>query len=53
VFTPDGRSLVSGSLDKTLKCWDVSGLTTGFSAKSPGSRSPSPPSMDFIGHKVF
>ncbi len=25
-FTPDGRGLVSGSLDKTLKYWDVSGL---------------------------
>lgn len=53
VFTPDGRSLVSGSLDKTLKCWDVSGLMTGVSGKTPGDRSPSPPSIDFIGHKVF
>jgi len=53
VFTPDGRSLVSGSLDKTLKCWDVSSLTTAFSAKSPGGRSPSPPSIDFIGHKDY
>ena len=52
VFTPDGRSLVSGSLDKTLKCWDVSGLTSAF-PKSPGSRSPPPPSIDFIGHKVI
>ena len=25
-FTPDGKGLVSGSLDKTLKFWDVSGL---------------------------
>jgi general transcriptional corepressor TUP1 len=53
VFTPDGRSLVSGSLDKTVKCWDVSHLVTGFPAKSPGGRSPSPPSIDFVGHKVI
>jgi general transcriptional corepressor TUP1 len=53
VFTPDGRSLVSGSLDKTLKCWDVSHLMTGFPAKSPGGHSPSPPSIDFVGHKVL
>jgi len=26
MFTPDGRGLVSGSLDKTLKYWDVSHL---------------------------
>ncbi len=25
-FTADGKGLVSGSLDKTLKYWDVSGL---------------------------
>lgn len=52
VFTTDGRSLVSGSLDKTLKCWDVSGLLAGFSTTSPGGPSPSPPSIDFVGHKV-
>jgi WD40 repeat protein len=23
VFTPDGKCLVSGSLDKTLKYWDI------------------------------
>jgi len=28
-FTPDGRGLVSGSWDKTLKCWDVSHLADG------------------------
>ena len=26
-FTPDGNGLVSGSWDKTLKLWDVSGLS--------------------------
>ena len=32
-FTPDGRGLVSGSRDKTLKYWDVSRL-----ANEPGVR---------------
>ena len=29
-FTPDGRGLVSGSSDKTLKYWDVSRLANGL-----------------------
>ena len=36
-FTPDGRGLVSGSADETLKYWDVSRL-----AKGPSSRQNSP-----------
>ena len=32
-FTPDGRRLMSGSKDKTLKYWDVSRLANG-----PGGR---------------
>ena len=36
-FTPDARGLVSGSLDKTLKYWDVSRLVNG-----PGGRQNSP-----------
>ena len=36
-FTPDGRGLVSGSWDKTLKCWDISRLADG-----PGDRLNSP-----------
>ena len=32
-FTPDGRGLVSGGCDKTLKYWDVPNLANG-----PGSR---------------
>ena len=26
-FTPDGKGIVSGSLDNTLNLWDVSGLS--------------------------
>jgi len=36
-FTPDGRGLVSGSSDNTLKYWDVSRL-----ANEPGGRQNSP-----------
>ena len=36
-FTPDGRGLVSGSWDKTLKYWDISRLADG-----PGGRQNSP-----------
>ena len=32
-FTPDGHGLVSGSVDETLKYWDVSRLANG-----PGGR---------------
>ena len=65
-FTPDARGLVSGSLDKTLKYWDVSRLAGG-----PGGRPTSPGAskrdstngekkvggnssciMNFAGHKV-
>lgn len=65
-FTPDARGLVSGSLDKTLKYWDVSRLAGG-----PGGRPNSPGgskrdslngekkvggnsacTMNFSGHKV-
>ena len=37
-FAPDGRGLVSGSLDKTLKYWDISCLADGPSGRpnSPG-----------------
>ena len=67
-FTPDARGLVSGSLDKTLKYWDVSRLANG-----PGGRPNSPGAskrdslkkdvstregnsactMNFTGHKVW
>lgn len=65
-FTPDARGLVSGSLDKTLKYWDVARLAGG-----PGGRPNSPGAskrdglngekkiggnsactMNFAGHKV-
>jgi len=64
-FTPDGRGLVSGSLDKTLKYWDVSRLANGPNSpgaserdylnrkKGVGTREGnSPCMMEFIGHKV-
>jgi glucose repression regulatory protein TUP1 len=53
VFTPDGRGLVSGSLDRTLRCWDVSSLMAGPPVKGPSDSSLSPPSVDFVGHKVL
>ena len=67
-FTPDGRGLVSGSWDKTVKYWDVSRLENGpsgrpnspeaskhdsLSEKDVGTREGnSPCTMNFIGHKV-
>ena len=62
-FTPDGRGLVSGSLDKTLKGWDVSAVVSGVKGRAEGkmgvggagpssSSSSSPCTMDFAGHKV-
>ena len=37
-FTPDGRGLVSGSSDKTLKYWDVSRLANALGGR-PNSQS--------------
>ena len=61
-FTPDGKGLVSGSLDKTLKFWDVSGLSVsdaerkgdpggGSSATGPSEKG-SPCTLNFTGHNV-
>ena len=43
-FTPDERGLVSGSLDKTLKLWDVSWLSVAGQTKCK---------MSLKGHKVW
>ena len=66
-FTFDGRGLVSGSLDKSVKYWDVSVLAAGSAKSKPKDATPTPtlsgPSsssdksvvsctMDFVGHKV-
>ena len=65
-FTHDSRGLVSGSLDKGLKCWDISCLAGGQGGQqaSPGAwkRDPfngkdkvgngSAGTMNFTGHKV-
>ena len=67
-FTPDGKGLVSGSLDKTLKFWDLSGLSVSNTKRSAGStmgpwtlgqsavvedeEKSSPCTMNFTGHKV-
>lgn len=45
-FMPDGKTLVSGSLDKTLRMWQ---LGTGYS----GDRTKSPCKQVFTGHKDF
>jgi WD40 repeat protein len=42
-FTPDGKELVSGSLDKTLKLWDVSWLSVAGQTQCK---------MSLAGHKV-
>ena len=53
-FTPDGRGLVSGSSDKTLKHWGVSRSANGpGDQQNPrGVESNGVCTMNFIGHKV-
>ena len=65
-FTPDARGLVSGSLDKTLKYWDVSRLVGGPDDRPTSFRASKrdsldgeqkvgcnhPCTMNFAGHKV-
>jgi general transcriptional corepressor TUP1 len=36
-FTPDGKGLVSGSLDKTLKYWDVTGFMSVIKGRREGA----------------
>ena len=53
-FTLDGKGLVSGSLDNTLKFWDFSGMAAVAKRKWDGKRDDksSPCTMNFTGHKV-
>ena len=66
-FTSDGKGLVSGSWDNSLKYWDVSVLAAGSAKSKPKNAIPTPPlsgpssssdrsvvrcTMDFLGHKV-
>ena len=56
-FTPDGRGLVSGSLDKTLKYWDlrpiIARMQNGGKPLSKQDDKPSPCLMNFTGHKDY
>ena len=50
-FTPDGKELVSGSLDTTLKYWDVGDLVDGKGVNAGGRMSGSSQcTMNFMGH---
>jgi len=67
-FAPDGRGLVSGSEDKTLKYWDISRLANGPDGRQNprgasergtldgkqdvGTREDNSACTDFIGHRV-
>ena len=45
-FTPDARGLVSGSLDKTLKYWDVSRLANGLDGRPDPAGGPKRDPLD-------
>ena len=52
-FTPDGQGLISGSLDKTLKYWDVRSVGMG---PPPNRKKPVDKdlcTMNFTGHKDY
>lgn len=47
-FSPDGRSIVSGSLDLSLKVWDISSSTLEYLARSGTSEDVKPPTEPTI-----
>ena len=57
-FSPDGLSIVSGSLDHTLRVWDLSKATLNILAAPPSSEKP-PVAVtaqhrhSFLGHKDY
>ena len=56
-FSPDGLSIVSGSLDQTLRIWDLSASTNEILSQPPGP--PKPPVVtktcrhSFSGHQDY
>lgn len=56
-FSADGKSIVSGSLDKTLRIWDISPATLTTLAKPPaefkGTVTTTASRQTFTGHEDF
>ncbi|OJA13325.1 hypothetical protein AZE42_12479 [Rhizopogon vesiculosus] len=55
-FTPDGKGLVSGSLDNTLKYWDINGLVAKreeLAVNGKKGDKSSPCTMNFLGHTDY
>lgn len=56
-FSPDGRSIVSGSLDKTLKIWDLSPKTLAYLSKPEPANFETIvntiPRHTFVGHQDY
>jgi glucose repression regulatory protein TUP1 len=61
-FSPDGRSIVSGSLDKTIKVWDLSSQTLNYLSSAEENKGNAPEIQanvsttsrhTFAGHKDY